>query len=106
MKKQNIFDKEIKINEIFFSIQGEGSYSGYPCTFIRTTGCNLRCFWCDTKYSFYEGSMKSIAEIVNDIQKWTKKKSAYRNYWRRTLNTKKYLLFIKYTSKKTIILFY
>ena len=43
------------INEIFFSIQGESTYAGRPCAFVRLTGCNLRCNYCDTEYAFYEG---------------------------------------------------
>jgi 7-carboxy-7-deazaguanine synthase len=54
----------IKINEIFYSIQGESSYAGNRTVFIRTTGCNLRCSYCDTTYSYYEGEHKSIEEIV------------------------------------------
>lgn len=54
----------LKVNEIFHSIQGEGTYALYPCTFIRLTGCNLRCTWCDTTYSFYEGQGQTIADIV------------------------------------------
>ena len=45
----------LKVNEIYASIQGESSYTGLPCVFIRLTGCNLRCSWCDTAYAFYEG---------------------------------------------------
>jgi 7-carboxy-7-deazaguanine synthase len=58
----------MKINEIFFSIQGEGKWSGLPNIFIRTTGCNLRCFFCDTKYAYYEGSEMSIEEIIKKIE--------------------------------------
>lgn len=58
---------QLKINEIFYSIQGETSYAGLPTVFIRTTGCNLRCTYCDTKYSYYEGEymlFEKILEIV------------------------------------------
>jgi len=54
----------LKVNEIYFSIQGESSYAGLPCVFIRLTGCNLRCVWCDTEYAFYEGEWKSLDQIV------------------------------------------
>lgn len=57
----------LKINEIFKSIQGESSYSGLPCIFIRLTGCNLRCVYCDTEYAFYEGREMSIDEILSAI---------------------------------------
>lgn len=57
----------IKINEIFFSIQGESTYAGFPTVFVRTTGCNLRCTYCDTKYSYYEGSLMSEDEILSKV---------------------------------------
>ena len=57
----------MKINEIFKSLQGESTYSGLPCTFIRLTGCNLRCDWCDTKYSYEEGSEFTATEIIKRI---------------------------------------
>ena len=55
------------VNEIFKSIQGESSYTGRPCIFIRLTGCNLRCSWCDTEYAFYEGQPKSVKDIMAAI---------------------------------------
>jgi 7-carboxy-7-deazaguanine synthase len=60
----------IKINEIFFSIQGESSQTGRPCVFVRLTYCNLRCNYCDTEYAFYEGKDMSIDEIVQEIEKY------------------------------------
>jgi 7-carboxy-7-deazaguanine synthase len=57
----------LKINEIFKSVQGESSYSGLPCIFIRLTGCNLRCVYCDTEYAFYEGKDMSVDEVLNVI---------------------------------------
>lgn len=60
----------LKVNEIFHSIQGEGTYALYPCIFIRLSGCNLRCVWCDTTYSFYEGNSEPIAEILAQIADW------------------------------------
>ncbi|MEE9497782.1 MAG: radical SAM protein [Nitrospinaceae bacterium] len=57
----------LTINELFKSIQGESSFTGLPCIFIRLTGCNLRCTWCDTEYAFYEGKPKSVKEIVDAI---------------------------------------
>jgi len=56
------------ITEIFKSIQGESTYAGLPCSFIRTTGCNLRCVWCDTEYAFYGGKQMTISEIVASIE--------------------------------------
>ena len=61
---------KLKINEIFHSIQGESSYTGLPCIFIRLTYCNLRCSYCDTEYAFYEGSDMTIKEILNKIEKY------------------------------------
>ena len=60
----------LKINEIFYSIQGESTYNGMPCIFIRLTYCNLRCSYCDTEYSFYEGKDMSIKQIMDEIQKY------------------------------------
>ncbi len=61
---------ELTINEIFHSIQGESSYVGLPCVFVRLTGCNLRCVWCDTEYAFYEGREMSLDEILADVEKY------------------------------------
>lgn len=60
----------IKINEIFYSIQGESSMSGMPCIFIRLTYCNLRCSYCDTEYSFHEGKNMSIDNILKKIKQY------------------------------------
>lgn len=59
----------IKINEIFYSIQGETTYTGLPTVFVRTTGCNLRCTYCDTKYSYYEGNYLSLEAVHDEIAK-------------------------------------
>lgn len=56
------------ITEIFKSIQGESSYAGLPCSFIRTTGCNLRCVWCDTAYAFEGGVKMTIDEVLRTIE--------------------------------------
>ena len=55
------------INEIFYSIQGESSYTGWPCAFIRLSGCDLRCSYCDTQYAFNDGSEMAIPEILRAI---------------------------------------
>jgi 7-carboxy-7-deazaguanine synthase len=55
------------ITEIFKSIQGEGTRAGLPCIFIRLTGCNLRCTWCDTAYAFYGGTKLSLDEIIEKV---------------------------------------
>ena len=57
----------LKINEIFYSIQGETTYVGNPTVFVRTTACNLRCTYCDTKYSYYEGENKNLDAILEEI---------------------------------------
>jgi len=58
-----------KVNEIFFSLQGEGSRAGRPCLFIRLTGCPLRCTYCDTAYAFFEGEFMEMEEILAQVQK-------------------------------------
>jgi 7-carboxy-7-deazaguanine synthase len=59
----------LKINEVFYSIQGESSWVGHPTVFVRTTGCNLRCTYCDTKYSYYEGESQESKTLVKEIAK-------------------------------------
>jgi 7-carboxy-7-deazaguanine synthase len=54
----------LRVTEIFHSIQGESTWAGYPCTFVRLTGCPLRCVWCDTEYSFYGGAKMTLEELV------------------------------------------
>ncbi|MFH1905553.1 MAG: radical SAM protein [bacterium] len=58
----------LKVNEIFKSIQGEGSFAGRLCSFIRLTGCNLRCIYCDTKYAYKKGDYLSIEEIIQRVK--------------------------------------
>ena len=58
----------LKIYEIYTSIQGESSYQGLPCVFIRLSGCNLRCAWCDTAYAFFGGEEKNIKEIMAEVK--------------------------------------
>jgi 7-carboxy-7-deazaguanine synthase len=60
----------LKINEIYYSIQGESSYSGIPCIFIRLTYCNLRCSYCDTEYAFYDGKEMTIKQIMDEVDKY------------------------------------
>lgn len=60
----------MKINEIFYSIQGEGAWTGLPNIFIRTTGCNLRCSFCDTKYAYNKGKEMTADEIIKKIKKY------------------------------------
>ncbi len=58
-----------KVNEIFFSIQGEGSRAGRPCLFIRLVGCPLRCSYCDTTYAFSEGESRSLGDILSEVER-------------------------------------
>jgi|YNPBryantNP2012_1023418.scaffolds.fasta_scaffold07319_3 7-carboxy-7-deazaguanine synthase len=58
------------VNEIFYSIQGEGSWVGLPNIFIRTTGCNLRCSFCDTTYAYSQGSEMSINDIIREVKRY------------------------------------
>src|SRR3954453_8701652 len=57
-------EKTITVNEIYHSIQGESTWAGQPCVFVRLTFCDLRCNYCDTEYAFYEGNKKPLSEIV------------------------------------------
>ena len=63
----------MKVNEIFYSIQGESSFMGWPCAFIRLTACDLRCTYCDTEYAFTEGREMSIPEILGAIEPYPTK---------------------------------
>lgn len=60
----------LRITEIFHSIQGESTWAGSPCTFVRLTGCPLRCVWCDTAYSFEGGEKKSLQEIHQEVDRF------------------------------------
>ena len=59
----------MRVTEIFFSIQGESTLAGKPCVFVRFTGCDLRCGYCDTEYAFYGGSAMTRAEILGAVAK-------------------------------------
>jgi 7-carboxy-7-deazaguanine synthase len=59
----------MRVSEIFFSIQGEGTRAGLPCVFVRFTGCDLRCTWCDTSYAFHGGEERTRAEIVGEVER-------------------------------------
>jgi 7-carboxy-7-deazaguanine synthase len=58
----------LRVNEIFYSIQGESTYSGRPCVFVRLTECNLRCRWCDTEYAFYEGDTLTVEQVLEQVR--------------------------------------
>lgn len=58
----------LRVNEIFYSIQGESTYAGLPCVFVRLTYCNLRCTYCDTTYAFYEGQEMTLDQIAKQVE--------------------------------------
>ncbi len=60
----------LTINEIFHSIQGESTFAGRPCVFVRLTACDLRCTWCDTAYAFHEGGKRSVDDIVAEVEQF------------------------------------
>lgn len=63
-------EERLLINEIFYSIQGESSYAGRPCAFVRLTACNLRCVYCDTAYAFTEGQWMTVESVLGEILKY------------------------------------
>lgn len=63
----------MKINEVFYSIQGEGIFIGLPMVFIRVTGCNLRCSWCDTKYAYDNGNEITNLDLINELKQYPSK---------------------------------
>ncbi|ABK17668.1 radical SAM protein [Syntrophobacter fumaroxidans] len=60
----------LRVNEIFHSIQGESGYAGWPCVFVRLTGCNLRCSYCDTRYAYDEGDFVTLREIIGRVRRF------------------------------------
>ena len=61
-------DRMLTVNEVFYSIQGEGTRAGRPCVFVRLTGCPLRCRWCDTRYAFDEGTRRAEEDVAAEIE--------------------------------------
>ncbi len=60
----------LRVNEIFHSIQGEGTRAGVPCVFVRLTGCHLRCTYCDSEYAFYEGGWMTLDQVVERVRSY------------------------------------
>ena len=60
----------LEVTEIYRSVQGESTYMGFPCVFIRLTGCNLRCVWCDTTHAFHNGKKLSIDQIIGQVKSY------------------------------------
>jgi 7-carboxy-7-deazaguanine synthase len=65
-----IIGRLVTINEIFHSVQGESTYAGRPCVFVRLTACDLRCTWCDTPYAFHEGRKWPLEEVVEAVARF------------------------------------
>jgi 7-carboxy-7-deazaguanine synthase len=61
----------MQVTEIYKSLQGESTYAGLPCVFVRLTGCNLRCTWCDTEYSFYGGKKMTAEQVFAEVERLT-----------------------------------
>jgi 7-carboxy-7-deazaguanine synthase len=60
-------ERRLRVNEVFYSLQGESTLAGYPCVLVRLTGCQMRCRWCDTEYAFYEGAWRTVDEVVAEV---------------------------------------
>src|SRR5436853_1809053 len=72
------------VNEVYLSLQGESTFAGLPCIFIRLTACNLRCSYCDTAYAFTEGSRKALADVCAEVKRLAKGFEVGRNESERT----------------------
>lgn len=60
-------DERLRVSEIFYSLQGESTFAGLPCVFVRLTGCQMRCRWCDTEYAFYGGAWRTREEVLAEV---------------------------------------
>jgi 7-carboxy-7-deazaguanine synthase len=59
--------ERVKVSEIFYSLQGESTFSGLPCVLVRLVGCQMRCRWCDSEYAFHGGTWKSLDEVLDQV---------------------------------------
>ena len=59
----------MQITEIYKSLQGESTYAGLPCVFVRLTGCNLRCSWCDSEYTFHGGRKMTAEQVMDEVNR-------------------------------------
>ena len=66
--KKKAREDTVLVHEIYASVQGESTHAGRPCTFVRTTGCHLRCVYCDTEHAFHAGSERTVVEIVDAVR--------------------------------------
>lgn len=64
-------EKHLNVSEVFYSLQGESSYAGYPCVFVRLSECNLRCSYCDTQYAFGDGRSMAISSILDEVKRFS-----------------------------------
>lgn len=62
--------ERLRINEVFHSIQGESTFAGRPCVLVRLTGCQMRCSWCDSEYSFFAGAWRTVDEILASVEEF------------------------------------
>ena len=67
-KEEEVVGPILRVTEIFHSIQGESTWAGLPCTFVRLTGCPLRCVWCDTGYAFQGGEKMALEEVIARVE--------------------------------------
>lgn len=67
--RDSVSEDRVRITEIFHSIQGESTWAGLPCTFVRLTGCPLRCVWCDTAYAFTGGDRWTVEDVIAEVDR-------------------------------------
>ena len=60
----------LTVNEVYLSLQGESTFAGLPCVFVRLTACDLRCSWCDTPYAFHEGKKHPLGDVLDSVERF------------------------------------